>query len=77
MLCNHDEQNELINARELIRQISFIHLNVRRRICHHLEFLTIRLNLVIKSMINHASLIGGTPIGVNMIKLHHLVVTLK
>jgi hypothetical protein len=42
-------------------------LNVRRRICQHLEFLTIRLNLVIKNMINRATLIGGTPIGVILI----------
>jgi len=33
-------------------------LDVTRRICQHFEFLIIRLNLVIKSMINRATLIG-------------------
>jgi hypothetical protein len=47
-----------INARELVLVILFIDLDVRRRICQHLHFLAIKLNFVIKRMINPAIPIG-------------------
>ena len=58
---------DFINARKLVLAILFIDFDVRRRIWQYLDFLTIRLNLVIKSMINRASLIGGMPIDVIII----------
>ena len=66
-----------INVRELVLVILFIDLDVRRRICQHLHFLTIKLNFVIKRMINPTIPIRGTPIDVITKNIINLLKNIK
>jgi hypothetical protein len=66
-----------INARELVLVILFIDLDVRRRICQHLHFLTIKLNFVIKRMINPTIPIEETPINLITKNIINLLKNIK
>ena len=66
-----------INVRELVLVILFIDLDVRRRICQHLHFLAIKLNFVIKRMINPTIPISGTPIDVIRKNIINLLKNIK